>query len=82
MIRQAAVRTPLVFSVEYFNNPLGQDFFKITEQDNIIFPMEIDPAPVALFRVTALCVNTLGRVENIVKRFFLDISEYDIKILA
>ena len=82
MISKTAVRTPLVLPIEHFYNLLGQDFFYIAEQYNVIFPMEIDPASVTLFRVTALHCNTFCRVKDLIKCLFLDITENNIKILT
>ncbi len=82
MISKTAVRTPLVLLIEHFYNLLGQDFFQITEQDNIVFPMEIYPASVALFRVAALRRNAFLRIEYLIKRLIPDIAEDNVKVLT
>lgn len=76
------VGTPLVLSIESLNKFLWKDFFQIAEQYNVIFPMEIDPATIAFLRMPALSGYAFCRVENLVKRFFLDITQNNIKILA
>ena len=44
--------------------------------------MEVDPAVVAVLRVVALRLAGCPAIEDFIKRLMMDISQYDIKVLA
>ncbi len=64
---------PLVWSVELFNKPFGQQPLKVAHEDDVVLAVEVDPAVVAVTGVVALRLAGRCTVENLVKRLLVDI---------
>ena len=78
MISYARVISPLIRPVELFDETFREQSLQIAKEDNVIFAMKVYPATVAVPRILALCLTRLIAVENIIKRFVMDIAQYDI----
>ena len=82
MIGHFGVISPLIGTIEAFNEPFGQESFKIAHQDDIILAVEVNPAAIALPGISALGFTGLIAVENIIQRLIVDVAQLDVKILT
>ena len=73
---------PLIFSVNDLNKLFWQKSFKVSQQYQIIFAMEIDPTGIAFLRVSALLLMCESRIEYIIQRMCMDVAKLHIEILA
>ena len=82
MIGHFGVISPLIGTIEAFNEPFGQKSFKSAHQDDIILAVEVNPAAIALPGISALGFTGLIAVDNVIERLLMDVAQLDIKVLA
>ena len=58
---------PLIRAIELFNEPFGQQSLKVTDENNVVFAVEVNPTLIAVLRVMALCLTGLASVEDLIK---------------
>ena len=78
----ARVFCPLIWAVELLNEPLGQQSLHVAKEDDVVLAVEVNPAAVAVLRIVALRLAGCPAIEDFIKRLMMDISQYDIKVLA
>ena len=82
MIGCARFFRPLIWTIELFNEPLRQKSLKISQEDDVVLAMEVDPAAVAVLGIMALHLAGCHAVENLVERLTMNIAKSNVEILA
>ena len=70
----ATVR-PLIFAVEKLDQSFGKHLFEVSQKDDVVFPMVVDPAVVAGVRIAALRLTSWARVENLVQCVVMNVAQ-------
>ena len=73
---------PLIWAIEPLNKPLGQKAFKVSQENDVIFAVEVNPAVVAVLGIMALRLAGCCAIEDLVERLAMDVAKSDIEILA
>ena len=73
---------PLIRTVDLLNEPLGQHPLKVAHENDVILPVEVYPALIAVLGILALGLAGCHAVENFVESLAMDIAKSDVKILA
>jgi hypothetical protein len=76
----ARVGCPAIVTVEELDKRFWEEFFKRAEQDDVVFPMEIDPASVTIssviLRIYFPFVSTC--VIDLIKGVVINITQTDV----
>ena len=73
---------PLIRTVDLLNEPFGQHPLKVAHENDVILPVEVYPALIAVPGILALRLTGCCSVENLVERLVVDIAKSDVKILT
>lgn len=82
MIGHFDVISPLIWTIESFNDPFGQKSLEVAHQNDVILAVEVNPAPITLSGISALGFASLIAVENIIQRLIVNVAQLDVKILT
>lgn len=72
----------MIFPIEVLYQPLGQQLLEVAQQYDVILTVEVYPAFVALSGVQALRLDRLPRVEYLVERPFVYVTEHHVEVLT
>lgn len=67
MISCAGVFRPLVGAIELFNEAFGQKPFKVSQEDDVVLAVEVDPATVAVLGEMALHLAGRPAIEDVIE---------------
>ena len=73
---------PLIRTINLLNEPFGQHPLKVAHENDVILPVEVYPALIAVLGILALGLTCGFTVENLVERLLMDIPQHHFKILA
>ncbi len=82
MIGHFGVISPLIGTIESFNEPFWQQTLEVAHQDDVILAMKVNPTPITLSGISALGFTGLIAIENIIQRLIVDVAQLDVKILT
>ena len=82
MIGHLGVISPLIWTIESFNECFWQHALEVAHQDDVILTVEVNPAAVTLPGIPTLSFTSLCTVENVIERLLVNVAQVDVKVLA